>query len=80
MPAGLGLLALSVATDNLGATLEACRSLHFTGAIVHPTLESHLPDVSTPDAEARRVGRVDALAFAGGPMAFLLWRTLWVTQ
>ncbi|GGK32671.1 hypothetical protein GCM10008955_28290 [Deinococcus malanensis] len=63
---GLGLLALSVATDNLGATLEACRSLHFTGAIVHPTLESHLPDVSTPDAEARRVGRVDALAFAGG--------------
>ncbi|ACO45904.1 shikimate dehydrogenase [Deinococcus deserti] len=62
----LGLLAMSVPTDNLGATLEACRALHFTGAIVHSTLESHLPDISTPDAGARRVGRVDALAFAGG--------------
>ncbi|MFC4425355.1 shikimate dehydrogenase [Deinococcus navajonensis] len=62
----LGLMALNVPTDNLGATLDACRTLHFSGALVAAPFQPQVLDVSTPDAGARRVGRADALAFAGG--------------
>lgn len=62
----LGLLALGVPADNLGATLEACRTLHFSGALVAPPFQAQVLDFSAPDAGARRVGRADTLAFAGG--------------
>ncbi|GGM01103.1 shikimate dehydrogenase [Deinococcus aerophilus] len=62
----LGVVALSVPTDDLRATLEACATLHFSGALVHPSQELRVADVAQPDAVARQVGRVDAVAFAAG--------------
>lgn len=61
----LGLIALSVPTDDTRAVLDACRTLHFTGALVHDSQQVHLLDAVTPDTAARRVGRVDAVSFAG---------------
>ncbi|MVN86155.1 shikimate dehydrogenase [Deinococcus sp. HMF7620] len=61
----LGIIALSVPTDDLGKVLDACRPLRFTGALVHPSQEAHVFEQVSPDAAARRVGRVDAVAFSG---------------
>lgn len=61
----LGLIAVNVPTDDLRAVLDASRTLHFTGALVHPSQETHALGAVTPDAVARRVGRVDAIALSG---------------
>lgn len=62
----LGLIALNVPTTDLPRVLDACRTLEFTGALVHPRLENAALDGVTPDHAAQRLGRVDAIAFAGG--------------
>lgn len=62
----VGLVALTVPESDLGAVLDACRTLHFTGALVHPSCEVAVAGVVDTDADARRVGRVDAVALAGG--------------
>ena len=62
----LGLIALNVPTTDLSRVLDACRALEFTGALVHPRLEHAALDGVTPDHAAQRLGRVDAIAFAGG--------------
>ncbi|GAA5532635.1 shikimate dehydrogenase [Deinococcus metallilatus] len=62
----VGLVALTVPHDDLTAVLEACRTLRFAGALVHPTLEIAAAEVLDPDPDARRAGRVDAVAFTGG--------------
>jgi len=63
---GAGLVALSVPDDDLPAVLEACRTLGFAGALIHPSREVAVAGQVDADPDARRVGRVDALAFAGG--------------
>ena len=62
----LGLVGVAVPHDDLAATLEACRTLRFSGALVHPSQEGALVSVTQADPVAQRVGRVDAVAFAGG--------------
>lgn len=62
----LGLVGISVPTDDLEATLAACRTLRFSGALVHPSLETALLPFTQADPAAQRTGRVDAIAFAGG--------------
>ncbi|EYB67613.1 hypothetical protein DEIPH_ctg033orf0017 [Deinococcus phoenicis] len=62
----VGLIALAVPDDDLSAVLGACRTLHFTGALVHPSREIAVADAVDTDPDARRVGRVDAVAFTGG--------------
>jgi len=61
----LGLIALNVPTDDLPAVMDACRSLRFTGALVHPLQERALAAAVSTDPDARRAGRVDAVAFTG---------------
>lgn len=62
----LGLVGVAVPHDDLPATLAACRTLRFSGALVHPYQETALLAVTQADPVAQRVGRVDAVAFAGG--------------
>lgn len=62
----LGLVALSVPGDDLAAAFDACRTLRFAGALVHPSQEQAVAAVVETDPDARRVGRVDAVAFPGG--------------
>jgi len=61
----LGLIAVNVPTDDLTHVMDACRTLKFTGALVHPALEAAVAAAVTPDTAARRAGRVDAVAFSG---------------
>ena len=63
----LGLIAVNVPVGDTRAVMDACRALHFTGALVHDSQQIHLLDAVTPDTTARRVGRVDAISFAGEP-------------
>lgn len=58
-----GLLAVPVPDDDPAAVLDACRTLRFVGALVHPSREVALAGHVDPDPDARRVGRVDAVAF-----------------
>lgn len=62
----LGLVALALPTDDLKAVLAACHTLHFSGALVHASLEAAALDAAHPDRTAQRVRRVDAISFAGG--------------
>lgn len=62
----VGLVALTVPDDDLSAVLDACRTLRFAGALVHATREIAVAGLVEADPDARRVGRVDALAFTGG--------------
>ncbi|THF88203.1 shikimate dehydrogenase [Deinococcus sp. KSM4-11] len=62
----LGLVAITVPTDDLDGALSACRTLRFTGALVHPSMEAALLPLTQADPVAVRAGRVDAIAFAGG--------------
>ncbi|ADV67210.1 hypothetical protein [Deinococcus maricopensis] len=62
----LGLLAVAVPTAPLRDVLDAARTLRFAGALVAPAHEDDAFGAATPDAPARKVGRVDAVAFAGG--------------
>lgn len=61
-----GLLALNVPGDDLPAVLLACRTLRFAGALVHPSREAAVAEVVEADPDARRAGRVDAVALTGG--------------
>ncbi|UBV43589.1 shikimate dehydrogenase [Deinococcus taeanensis] len=63
----LGLIAVNVPTGDLRGVLDACRTLQFSGALVHPSQETHALDAVTPDPVARRVGRVDAVSLSGQP-------------
>lgn len=63
----LGLVGVSVPSDDLSAVLAACQTLKFCGALIHASQEVHALDSANPDRTARRAGRVDAVAFAGGP-------------
>ncbi|SMB91383.1 shikimate dehydrogenase [Deinococcus hopiensis] len=62
----LGLIAVGVPVDDLPAVLEACRVLRFTGALVHPSQERAVVGAVSPDPDARRAGRVDAVVLTGG--------------
>ncbi|WP_034384305.1 hypothetical protein [Deinococcus sp. YIM 77859] len=62
----LGLVALSLPHDDLRAVIEACLTLRFSGALVHPAQEGAVAPHVEPDPDARRVSRVDAVAFSGG--------------
>ena len=62
----IGLLALSVPTDDLSGVLQACQTLRFSGALVHASQECAALSVTQADPTAQKVGRVDAVAFAGG--------------
>lgn len=62
----LGLVAVSVPTDDPASVLEACRALRFTGALVHASQQVSTFEKVTADSAARRVGRVDAVAFTAG--------------
>lgn len=62
----VGVVALTVPDDDLGPVLEACRTLRFTGALVHPSREVAVAGAVDLDPDARRLGRVDAVAFTGG--------------
>lgn len=61
----LGFVALHVPTDDLKHVMDACQTLKFSGALVHPSQEAHALDAVQADSTARKVGRVDAVAFAG---------------
>ncbi|KEF35300.1 shikimate dehydrogenase [Deinococcus sp. RL] len=63
---GAGLLAVPVPDDDPAAVLEACRTLRFIGALVHPSREVALAGYLDLDPEARRAGRADAVAFGAG--------------
>ena len=54
---GAGLLAVPVPDDDPAAVLEACRTLRFIGALVHPSREVALAGYLDLDPEARRAGR-----------------------
>ncbi|MDV6374928.1 shikimate dehydrogenase [Deinococcus arenicola] len=62
----LGLVAIATPADDLKTIMAACMTLGFSGALIHRTLEARAHDASQPDATARRVGRVDAVAFTAG--------------
>lgn len=62
----LGLLGVSVPTDDLSSVLQACQTLRFSGALIHTSLEGAALSVTQADPTAQKVGRVDAVAFAGG--------------
>ncbi|WP_029475108.1 hypothetical protein [Deinococcus frigens] len=62
----LGLVALATPTEHLKEVMDACMTLGFSGALVHPSQESCALDATQADATARRVGRVDAVAFSAG--------------
>lgn len=62
----VGLFALAVPGDDLAAVLAACRTLRFAGALVHPMREAAVAEAVEADPDARRAGRVDAVAFSGG--------------
>lgn len=62
----VGLIAVPVPGDDLRAVVSACQALRFAGALVHPGSEAAALEAVEPDAGARRVGAVDAVAFAGG--------------
>ncbi|GHF30730.1 shikimate dehydrogenase [Deinococcus metalli] len=62
----LGVVAVSVPHDDLGAVMDACRTLPFSGALVHPSVEGAALSVTQADVAAQRAGRVDSVAFAGG--------------
>ncbi|WP_102126590.1 shikimate dehydrogenase [Deinococcus planocerae] len=61
-----GLIVVGVPDENLGAVMQACRTLRFSGALVHESREGMAAGAADPDASARRVGRVDAVAFTAG--------------
>ncbi|MFC4452838.1 shikimate dehydrogenase [Deinococcus sonorensis] len=65
----LGLTAVTVPPGPLPDVLEACATLRYSGALVHPTLQAELLGHAEPDSAARRAGLADALAFAGGVQA-----------
>ncbi len=62
----LGLVALSTPTDHLKEVMDACMTLGFSGALIHRSQEARALDATQADAGARRVGRVDAVAFTAG--------------
>lgn len=62
----LGLLAMTTPTGDLKTIMDACVTLGFGGALIHRSLEARAHDATQPDATARRVGRVDAVAFTVG--------------
>lgn len=62
----LGLVALATPTDDLASVMDACMTLGFSGALVHRSQEARAHDATQADATARRVGRVDAVAFTAG--------------
>ncbi|ANE44019.1 hypothetical protein [Deinococcus puniceus] len=62
----LGIVAVGVPDTDLKAVLDACHTLRFCGALVGPSHEEAVLGAVTPDADARRVGRVDAVSFTGG--------------
>ncbi|PNY82565.1 shikimate dehydrogenase [Deinococcus koreensis] len=62
----LGLLGVSVPTDDLSGVLHACQTLRFSGALIHASQEFAALGVTQADPTAQKVGRVDAVAFAGG--------------
>ena len=62
----LGLIALAVPAEDLPGVLDACRTLRFTGALVHPSQERAVAGAVSLDPDARRAGRVDAVALTGG--------------
>ncbi|MEF2280000.1 shikimate dehydrogenase [Deinococcus sp. YIM 134068] len=61
----VGLVAVSVPGGDLGAVIGACRTLRFSGALVHESREGAAAEAVTPDTSARRAGRVDAVALTG---------------
>lgn len=62
----VGLVAVAVPDEHLEAVLGACRTLRFSGALVHESREVAAASAADPDAGARRAGRVDAVAFTAG--------------
>ncbi|GGO29043.1 shikimate dehydrogenase [Deinococcus humi] len=62
----LGLVALATPTEQLKEVMEACMTLGFSGALIHRGQEARAHDAAQTDATARRVGRVDAVAFTAG--------------
>ena len=62
-----GLVALSVPGVPLPEVLSACERLGFVGALLHPSLQDSAAAHLQLDPDARKAGRADALAFAGGP-------------
>lgn len=62
----LGLVALAVPAAPLAEVLGALAPLRFAGALIAPDHEEAAARLVTPDADARKLGRVDSVALAGG--------------
>lgn len=61
----LGLTALSVPAADPEEVVQACRVLGFGGALIAPAQQAAWLGAVSPDPEARRAGRVDAVTFGG---------------
>ncbi|WP_291426126.1 shikimate dehydrogenase [Deinococcus sp.] len=61
----LGIPALDVPTEHPKEVAQACQTLRFAGALVAPGQQGQWLGAAQADPEARRVGRIDAVAFHG---------------
>lgn len=62
---GLGITAIPVPAEHPADIIAACLTLRFAGALIAPAQQLAWFDAAQPDTDAKKVGRVDTLAFHG---------------
>lgn len=62
----LGLIALSLPCESPSEVAQACQTLRFSGALIAPPFQTQWIDITQADPEARRIGKVDSVAFPSG--------------
>lgn len=62
----LGLIALSLPCESPSEIAEACQTLCFSGALIAPPFQNSWAAITQTDPEAKRIGKIDAVAFPTG--------------